>query len=77
MARVLYKTLRDKGIIDVAVCQGLHRAVRTLRDGSIKPENSKDNKVKVEKAKDKEVKDKKTSRKEVKDKEISGEEVKD
>ncbi|EJT69155.1 hypothetical protein GGTG_13264 [Gaeumannomyces tritici R3-111a-1] len=33
VARVLYETLRDEGMTDVAICRGLHRAVRTLRDG--------------------------------------------
>ncbi|KAL8367940.1 hypothetical protein RB599_003723 [Gaeumannomyces hyphopodioides] len=33
VARVLYETLRDEGMTDAAVCRGLHRAVRTLRDG--------------------------------------------
>lgn len=34
MARVFYETLRDKGMTDEAVCQGLHRATRTLRNRS-------------------------------------------
>jgi CHAT domain-containing protein len=33
VARVLYETLRDEGMTDVAVCQGLHRALRALRAG--------------------------------------------
>ncbi|KJZ69755.1 hypothetical protein HIM_10866 [Hirsutella minnesotensis 3608] len=38
VARMLYETLRDEGLIDVAVCRGLHRAVRALRDEGIKKE---------------------------------------
>jgi hypothetical protein len=36
VASVLYETLRDEGMTDVAVCRGLHRAVRALRDGGLK-----------------------------------------
>ncbi|KAF1963468.1 hypothetical protein CC80DRAFT_6121 [Byssothecium circinans] len=32
VARVLYETMRDEGMTDVAVCRGLHRAIRALRD---------------------------------------------
>lgn len=32
VARVLYETMRDKGMTDLAVCEGLHRAIRALRD---------------------------------------------
>lgn len=35
VARVLYETLVDEGMTDVAVCRGLHRAVRELRAGHI------------------------------------------
>ncbi|KAI1157918.1 hypothetical protein F5B18DRAFT_643076 [Nemania serpens] len=42
IARVLYKTLRDEGIIDVAVCRGLYRAVRALRDGGIEAKRTRD-----------------------------------
>ena len=35
VARVLYETIREKGMTDKAVCEGLHRAVRALRDGRI------------------------------------------
>ncbi|KAK6356066.1 hypothetical protein TWF718_000440 [Orbilia javanica] len=35
MARVFYETMRDEGMTDVAVCRGLHRAMRALRDGQI------------------------------------------
>ncbi|RYP29513.1 hypothetical protein DL767_006703 [Monosporascus sp. MG133] len=38
MARVLYETLRDEGMTDAAVCRGLHRAARALRDGRIERE---------------------------------------
>lgn len=38
VARVLYKTMQDEGMTDVAVCRGLHRAVRALRDGRIEME---------------------------------------
>ena len=33
VAKVLYETLRDEGMTDVALCRGLHRAIRALRDG--------------------------------------------
>ncbi|RYP45618.1 hypothetical protein DL768_008055 [Monosporascus sp. mg162] len=36
VARVLYETLGVEGMTDAAVCRGLHRAVRALRDGEIK-----------------------------------------
>lgn len=36
MAEVFYETLRDRGMTDEAVCQGLHRATRELRDRSLK-----------------------------------------
>ncbi|KAI0852643.1 CHAT domain-containing protein [Daldinia vernicosa] len=36
VARVLYETLRNEGMTDVAVCRGLHRAVKQLRDDEIK-----------------------------------------
>jgi len=32
VARVLYETIRDEGMTDVALYRGLHRAVRALRD---------------------------------------------
>ena len=35
VAKVLYETIRDKGMTDMAVCEGLHHAVRALRDGRI------------------------------------------
>jgi len=35
VARVLYETIRDEGMTDIAVCRGLHRAVRALRDGQM------------------------------------------
>ncbi|KJZ70857.1 hypothetical protein HIM_09771 [Hirsutella minnesotensis 3608] len=38
VARMLYETLRDEGLTDVAVCRGLHRALRALRDEGIKKE---------------------------------------
>jgi CHAT domain-containing protein len=33
VAKVLYETLRDEGMTDSALCRGLHRAIRALRDG--------------------------------------------
>jgi tetratricopeptide (TPR) repeat protein len=33
IAKVLYETLGDEGMTDVAICRGLHRAIRALRDG--------------------------------------------
>jgi hypothetical protein len=35
VAKVLYETIRDEGMTDVAICRGLHRAVRALRDGQM------------------------------------------
>jgi len=35
VARVVYETIRDEGMTDMAICRGLHRAVRALRDGRI------------------------------------------
>ncbi|KAL8367900.1 hypothetical protein RB599_003698 [Gaeumannomyces hyphopodioides] len=50
VARVLYETLRDEGMTDAAVCRGLHRAVRALRDGRVekKREIEKEGEVKEE-----------------------------
>ena len=42
VTRVLYETLRDEGMTDVAVCRGLHRAVRALRDGEIAADGTRD-----------------------------------
>ena len=39
-ARVVYETIRDEGMTDMAVCRGLHRAVKNLRDGCM--ESSRD-----------------------------------
>ncbi|KAM5355006.1 hypothetical protein ACJ41O_001652 [Fusarium nematophilum] len=38
VARVLYETLREEGFTDAGVSQGLHRAVRALRDGRAEEE---------------------------------------
>jgi len=35
VARVLYETMQHERMTDLAVCRGLHRAVRALRDGRI------------------------------------------
>jgi tetratricopeptide (TPR) repeat protein len=35
VARVLYETICREGMTDLAVCQGLHQAIRALRDGQI------------------------------------------
>ncbi|KAK6524190.1 hypothetical protein TWF694_005850 [Orbilia ellipsospora] len=35
VARILYKTIQDEGLTDLAVCRGLHRAMRALRDERI------------------------------------------
>jgi tetratricopeptide (TPR) repeat protein/CHAT domain-containing protein len=35
VAETVYKTIVDEGMTDVAVCRGLHRAIRALRDRSI------------------------------------------
>ncbi|KAK2469065.1 hypothetical protein H9L39_19333 [Fusarium oxysporum f. sp. albedinis] len=40
VAKVVYETMRDEGITDVAVCRGLHRAARALRDGQIEIESA-------------------------------------
>ncbi|KAK4031956.1 CHAT domain-containing protein [Parachaetomium inaequale] len=40
VARVLYKTMGDEGMTDVAVCRGLHRAVRALRDEWVETEQA-------------------------------------
>ncbi|KAM7211575.1 hypothetical protein V8F06_013045 [Rhypophila decipiens] len=42
VARVLYETLRDEGMTDIAVCLGLHRAVRAVRDGRIEDGEARD-----------------------------------
>jgi len=36
VAIVLYETLRDEGINDLAVSRGLHRALRQLRDQDLR-----------------------------------------
>lgn len=41
IARILYKTLQEEGMTDIAVSRGLHRAIRILRDGRNK-DDSKD-----------------------------------
>jgi tetratricopeptide (TPR) repeat protein len=33
VARVMYETIRDEGMTDIAVCRGLHNALRSLREG--------------------------------------------
>ncbi|KAJ6261372.1 hypothetical protein Dda_4042 [Drechslerella dactyloides] len=38
VARVFYETMRDEGLTDLAVCRGLHRAMRAVRDGHIEEE---------------------------------------
>ncbi|KAF1963461.1 TPR domain-containing protein [Byssothecium circinans] len=35
VARVFYETIRNEGMTDMAVCRGLHRAVKALRDGRV------------------------------------------
>lgn len=37
VARVTYESLRDEGLTDEAVCRGLHRATRMLRDRWVEP----------------------------------------
>ncbi|KAK3366617.1 CHAT domain-containing protein [Lasiosphaeria ovina] len=41
-ARVLYETLRSEGMTDAAVCRGLHRAIRAVRDGQIEGGQARD-----------------------------------
>ncbi|KAI1360411.1 CHAT domain-containing protein [Xylaria arbuscula] len=36
VARVVYQTLRDEGLTNIAVCRGLHRAQLALRDAEIR-----------------------------------------
>ncbi|KAH7165232.1 CHAT domain-containing protein [Dactylonectria macrodidyma] len=43
VAREVYKTMQDEGMTDVAVCRGLHRAVRALRDSRIEMESQEMN----------------------------------
>ncbi|KAK6538467.1 hypothetical protein TWF694_010050 [Orbilia ellipsospora] len=40
IAREFYETIRDEGMTDMAVCRGLHQAIRALRDGSIDKETA-------------------------------------
>jgi CHAT domain-containing protein len=40
IAKVLYETLRDEGMTDVALCRGLHQAIRALRDWGCNMNNS-------------------------------------
>jgi tetratricopeptide (TPR) repeat protein len=35
VARVVYETIRDEGMTDMAVCRGLHRAIKELRDAQV------------------------------------------
>lgn len=43
VARVVYETLRNEGMTDIAVCQGLHQAVKALLDRHIESvEGSRD-----------------------------------
>ncbi|KAH8807441.1 CHAT domain-containing protein [Xylogone sp. PMI_703] len=38
VARIVYETLRDEGMTDLAVCKGLHKAVTALRDKEVASE---------------------------------------
>ncbi|KAF3175042.1 hypothetical protein TWF788_008514 [Orbilia oligospora] len=40
VARIFYETLRNEGMTDQAVCLGLHKAMRALRDGNIEKEGT-------------------------------------
>ncbi|KAF3158720.1 hypothetical protein TWF788_004526 [Orbilia oligospora] len=40
VARVFYETLRSEGMKDQAVCRGLHRAMRALRDRNIEKDGT-------------------------------------
>ena len=40
VAASLYKTIRDEGMTDLAICRGLHRAVIALRDRHIEARRS-------------------------------------
>jgi CHAT domain-containing protein len=41
VARVLYETMRDEGMTNLAVCRRLRLAVRALRDEGIKAEQER------------------------------------
>lgn len=47
IARVLYETLRNEGMTDIAVCRGLHRAVKQLRDSEMKMNEQRTRDAKV------------------------------
>jgi CHAT domain len=42
IARIVYGTIRDNGMTDRAIYQGIHRAVGALRDGQIKMISARD-----------------------------------
>ncbi|KAL7919051.1 CHAT domain-containing protein [Trichoderma austrokoningii] len=45
VARILYKTLEEEGMTDMAVSRGLHRAVRALRSGDAEDMQARDAKL--------------------------------
>ncbi|KAL6798176.1 CHAT domain-containing protein [Trichoderma sp. SZMC 28012] len=47
VARILYKTLQEEGMTDLAVSRGLHRAIRALRDGNADDGLTRDAKLKL------------------------------
>ncbi|KAL5090697.1 hypothetical protein Trisim1_004006 [Trichoderma cf. simile WF8] len=42
VAKILYETLQDEGMTDVAVSRGLHKALRSLREGEMDDVNVRD-----------------------------------
>jgi len=77
VARVLYETLRDEGMTDVAVCRGLHRAVRALRYGGVKEEIAKDKATKGKGVKGEKTKGEKTKHEELMDETVVDEKTMD
>ncbi|KAM6485126.1 CHAT domain-containing protein [Trichoderma sp. SZMC 28011] len=47
IARILYKTLQEEGMTDIAVSRGLHRAIRMLRDGRNKDDSKEERDAKL------------------------------
>ena len=42
VARVVYETIRHEGMTDMAICRGLHKAVKALRDGKDRRDEGRD-----------------------------------
>lgn len=41
VAKIVYETVRDEGATDMAICKGLHRAIRALRDDRIEQDRGR------------------------------------